>query len=690
MTPTASDATRAPRSSVRRWFTMSLGLAAICSTLVVSASTSTTIAAGPADDDWLGIVNVYRSQSGLAPVAENPAWSNGATNHSCWMLLNGIAHDETPGSLGYTADGDLAGNSGNVAVSSSSSATTRSHIDLWMTGPFHAIGLLRPSLSQAAYGSCASPPNPTRTQWKSAATLDVVRGNNWGAAKLATPVVFPGNGATTSLTRFIAETPDPRTFCGWGSQTVGLPLIAMMPANVTTASATLVGPSGPVPTCVLHKANTSGTASSILGGDNAVVVVPAAPLTTGTYTVSVGSNGGNANWTFTVDPTAALTPVPTAPPAPLGHTAALTSQMPFEPMTPFRFADSRSNLTLDRLPANQQIRVRIAGRSGLPADITAISANFTGVGSSAAGYLTASNCADADPSFSTLNYEADDGVPNQAIIALSGGDLCLFSSQATDIVIDINGYVSPTATQVFIPVAPQRLFDSRPSAQPLRVGQVLRVAVAGGASPAPAGAVAVAVNLTGVMPDETGWIRAFPCDAPEPTSSSLNPRIGRARANSAIIPTAADGTICLTSNVTSHVIVDITGWFGKGDGQQFVPISPIRLADTRQTHRVLNGGAGPVMLVPGRELRVQIAGTRGIGADVRAATLNLVAVGATSPGFIVAVPCGQPSNVSNVNFTSESGAVANGANVQLDAAGSICVTTSAPTHVLVDITGVWK
>jgi len=672
---------------------MSLGLAAICSTLVLSASTSTATAAGPAADDWLGIVNVYRSQSGLAPVANNPAWSNGATNHSCWMLLNGIAHDETPGSPGYTADGDLAGNSGNVAVSSSSSATTRSHIDLWMTGPFHAIGLLRPSLSQAAYGLCASPPNPTRTQWKSAATLDVVRGNNWGAAKLATPVVFPGNGATTSLTRFIAETPDPRTFCGWGSQTVGLPLIAMMPSNVTTASATLIGPSGPVPTCVLHKANTSGTASSILGGDNAVVVVPAAPLAAGSYTVSVSSNGGDANWAFNVDPTAALTPVPPAAPAapaPLSDTGALTSRMPFQPMTPFRFADSRSNVTLGRLPANQQIRVPIAGRSGLPADITAISANFTGVGSTAAGYLTASNCAEVSPSFSTLNFEANDGVPNQAIIPLSGGDLCLFSSEATDIVIDINGYASPTASQVFVPVAPQRLFDSRPSAQPLRPGQVLRVAVEGGSSPAPSGAVAVAVNLTGVLPDETGWIRAFPCDAPEPTTSSLNPRVGRARANSAIIPTATDGTICLTSNVTSHVIVDITGWFGTQGGEQFVPIRPIRLADTRQTHPVLNGGAGPVMLVPGRELRIQVAGTRGIGADIRAATLNLAAVGAREQGFLVAVPCGQPSEVSNLNFTSETGAVANGANVQLDAAGSICVTTSAPTHVLVDITGVWK
>jgi len=672
---------------------MSLGLAAVCSTLVLSGATPTATAAGPAADDWLGIVNVYRSQSGLAPVANNPAWSSGATNHSCWMLLNGIAHDESPGSPGYTVDGDLAGNSGNVAVSSSSSATTRSHIDLWMTGPFHAIGLLRPSLSQAAYGLCASPPNPTRTRWKSAATLDVVRGNNWGAAKLATPVVFPGNGATTSLTRFIAETPDPRTFCAWGSQTVGLPLIAMMPSNVTTASATLIGPNGPVPTCVLHKANTSGTASSILGGDNAVVVVPAAPLAAGSYTVSVTSNGGDANWAFNVDPSSTLgvsTPPPAAPAMPLESTTDLAVQMPFQPMTPFRFADSRSNIALSRLPANQQVRVKIAGRSGLPADITAISANFTGVGAPAAGYLTASNCAEVNPSFSTLNYEADDGVPNQAIIPLAGGDLCLFSSQTTDIVIDINGYVSPSASQVFMPVTPQRLFDSRPSAQPLRPGQVLRVAVEGGASPAPAGAVAVAVNLTGVLPDETGWIRAFPCDAPEPSSSSMNPRVGRARANSAIIPTAADGTICLTSNVTSHVIVDITGWFGDGGGQQFVPIRPIRLADTRQAHPTLNGEAGPVMLAPGRELRVQVAGTRGISAEVRAATLNLVAVGATAPGFIVAVPCGQPSDVSNVNFTSDSGAVANGANVQLDATGAVCVTTSATTHVLVDITGVWK
>ncbi|HSP27733.1 MAG TPA: CAP domain-containing protein, partial [Ilumatobacteraceae bacterium] len=454
--PTISTATIAAHSSsARRRLTVALGTALLCTTLVVGGTTSPASASGPAADDWLGIVNVYRAQSGLAPVVNNSAWSSGALNHSCWMLLNGIAHDEVPGTPGYTVEGDQAGNSGNVASSSNAAATPLSHINLWMSGPFHAIGLLRPGLQQAAFGMCASPPNPTNTQWKSAATLDVVRGTNWGVPKPATPIVFPGNGATTNLTRFIAETPDPRSFCGWGAQTVGLPLIALMPSNVTAANATLVGPSGPVPTCVLHKSNPNGVASSILGGDNAVVVVPASPLTTGRYTVSVGSNGGNANWSFNVDPSAPLSLVPAAPPAapgPLSNTSALTTEMPFQPVTPFRFADSRSNLALGRLPAKQQVRVRIAGVSGLPPDITAVSANFTAVGAPQDGYLTASNCAEVDPSFSTLNYEANDGVPNQAIIPLSGGHLCLFSSEATDIVIDVNGYVSPSAKQVFVPV----------------------------------------------------------------------------------------------------------------------------------------------------------------------------------------------------------------------------------------------
>lgn len=659
----------------------------VAAALAVVTPTASAAPTTPAATDWLGIVNVYRAQSGLTPIAENPAWSSGSRNHSCWMLLNGIAHDETPGSPGYTPDGDEAGNSGNVAVSSSSEATPRGHIDLWMSGPFHAIGILRPSLTHAAYGMCASPPNPSTTRWNSAATLDVVRGNNWGAPKPAAPIVFPGNGSTTSLTRFVAESPDPRSFCNWGAQNVGLPLIAMMPSAVSAATATLNGPGGAVPTCVLTRSNTSGTASAILGGDNAVVVVPATPLTAGTYTANVTSDGGTVTWSFNVDSTAPLTAVMPSPQA-LETTTAIGDRLPFQPITPFRLADSRSHVGLERLAPNQQVRVRIAGRSGLPADMSAISANFTAVSSPAAGYLTASNCAEVNPSFSTLNYEANDAVPNQAIIPLDQGDICLFSSQWTDVIIDVNGYVAPESTQVLVPVTPKRLYDSRGS-QPLRPGQVLRVDVEGGASPAPDAAVAVAVNITGVSPDRSGWVRAFPCDVAEPGVSSLNPRVGRARANSALVPTGADGTICLTSDITTDVIIDITGWFGDRDGRQFLPIRPIRLADTRQNHPVLNGGAGPTVLVPGRALRVEIAGTRGISSSARAATLNVVATGGSQGGYLTVAPCGQPTDVSTLNFP-ESGATANGATVMLDSSGAVCVTTSSPTHVIVDITGTWE
>ncbi|HYN32759.1 MAG TPA: hypothetical protein VES40_09045, partial [Ilumatobacteraceae bacterium] len=297
-------------------------------------------------------------------------------------------------------------------------------------------------------------------------------------------------------------------------------------------------------------------------------------------------------------------------------------------------------------------------------------------------------CAETNPSFSTLNFEAYDGVPNQAIIPLDRGALCLFASADTDVIIDINGYVSPGATQWFNPVIPRRLLDTRVS-QPLRAGEVFRVDVEGNGSPAPDAAVAVAVNLTGVSPDQDGWVRAFPCDVAETEVSSMNPRVGLARANSAIVPTAADGTICLTSNITTHVIIDITGWFGPRGGLNFVPLTPLRLADTRQAHPELNGGSATRMVQPGEVFRVQVAGSRGIAANAKGATLNLVATGGPAPGFLTVVPCGGGSEVSNLNYPGV-GAVANGATVMLDGQGSVCVTTSAPTFLIVDITGIWK
>ena len=250
----------------------------------------------PAAADWLSTVNYYRAMAGVGAVVEDPALSPGAYNHSCYMLLNDITHDELPGAPGYTSSGDAAGNASNVAVSSATGLTNRSFVELWITAPFHAIGILRPNLERAGYGQCE---NPNTARWRSGATLNVLSGLG-PQQGLANPILFPGNGTVTSLTNFIAESPNPVEMCGWGNTGAGLPVIAMMPegfnSNPTT---TMTGPDGPVTTCVLSANNTSGTARDILQGNNAVVVMPRSKLSPGVYSVTVSTSARTVSWSFT-------------------------------------------------------------------------------------------------------------------------------------------------------------------------------------------------------------------------------------------------------------------------------------------------------------------------------------------------------------------------------------------------------
>lgn len=347
-------------------------------TLLGAVLTAQTADAAPyppyiaSDSDYLTAVNYYRAMSGLGAVAEDPSLMSGAANHSCYMLSNGISHDEIPGRVGYTVDGDAAGNAANVAVHSDINATTKSFVDLWMTGPFHAIGVLRPNLQRVGYGECRNGSTPT---WHSGATLDVLHGLGPKAPQTA-PILFPGNGTTTSLYKFVAESPNPISLCRWKASTLaGLPVIAMMPSTIKTRpTATLVGPNGKkVPVCVLTWRNTKGTARAILKQANAVVVVPKAQLATGLQTVTIKfSRRSIVKWSFTVDPSAA-----TAVISPQSTSAIDPASMGWEPITPARFVDSRSTIGATMLMANTIKRVRLTDRLGVPAGALAVSGTIS-------------------------------------------------------------------------------------------------------------------------------------------------------------------------------------------------------------------------------------------------------------------------------------------------------------------------
>jgi len=654
------------------------GAASIAAVLFAGQiQTAGVVSAAPAEH-WLTVVNAYRGMSGLAPVTENSTWSAEAQAHSCYLLLNGISHDEVPGNPGYTPGGDTAGNSGNVAVSSSTTATARNHIDLWMTGPFHAIGILRPKLATSGFGICA---DAATSPWHSGGTLDVLRGVNPQGPTPTTATVFPGRNATIALDRFITESPNPLTFCGW-TGAAGLPLIAMMPGAVTSASATLTGPSGPLQTCVLHGENTDGTAQSILRSDNAVVVVPRNPLAPGTYTSTVTTTGGDVTWSFTIDPSAVLQ----APTIDLPNTAPASAKSTFEPVAPYRYADSRVSRQVVRLRAGIPTTVAIGG-----SDITAVSANFTVASPSAAGFLTVYNCSTDVPVVSTLNFTGG-AVPNQAFVPLLQGKLCLYSPVDTEIIIDINGYFrAATATSSgFVPVAPTRVYDTRQADIATLEPGVPRSITVEGLAGVPASANAVAVNLTVVAPSDFGFIRAYPCDQTGTSEvSNVNFEPLENRANSAIVPTSAAGTICVVSNAPTELLVDVAGYFVAGSGFQFTPLLPVRLLDTRSIYTELNPATGSATLSAGQVVQFKVAGTRGVPINAKAVSVNLTAAGASDSGFVTAYPCGTVPTVSNLNFSASTPAIANGALVPLSN-GDLCLFTSSAVHLIVDINGVWS
>ena len=666
----------------RRWSCLILALS-LCGSLAVA---STVQAANPsppfipARADWLTSVNYFRAMAGLPSVVEDPALSPGAFNHSCYMLLNDIAHDEIPGNPGYTSSGDASGNSSNVAVNSATGVSNRSFIELWMTGPFHAIGVLRPNLQRVGFGQCE---NPNTTRWHSGATLDVLRGLGPQQA-IGSPILFPGNGSVTNLTQFIAESPNPVQLCGWGTSGAGLPVIAMMPENFSSnPSASMTGPNGPVQTCVLSRHNTSGTAQSILGGDNATIVLPRAPLTAGTYTVTVNTSARTVTWSFTVDPAAG--DVSSGPPTASPSSGATG----WQPMTPARFVDSRFNIGATRLLGGVPKRIKLTGRQGLPLDALAISGNFTVALPAGAGFLTIWNCSNPMPDASTLNFASGDTVSNAATSPLDAtGNICAYSPVTTELIVDVSGYYTTAATTRFQAIVPDRVVDTRQGiglARRLTANQIVEVPLPA----APDDALGVMVNITAIHSDAVGYVTAFPCGGVPPTSS-VNPGIGDIRPNTATIALSASGSICLFTSSNVDILIDVFGYMVPSGTPVFTPSTPFRWIDTRSPWSTdLNFGLGGQRFSGGQTITVQIAGQRGVPANAKAVSFNLTAVdGAGDNGYVTAYPCGSPAPTSNVNFRYRQ-TVANGSMVALSASGQLCLYTFVSTHLLLDVNGWW-
>lgn len=222
---------------------------------------------------------------------------------------------------------------------------------------------------------------------------------------------------------------------------------------------------------------------------------------------------------------------------------------------------------------------------------------------------------------------------------------------------------SPTE---YVPLDPVRIVDTRETRdEPLPAGDTLTVDLT---AHVPTGTTAVAVNLTTAQTNAVGFLTAHPCDHPRSAVSSVNHTAGVPRGAMAILPLSADGTLCVYTAASGHVIVDLQGAFVASGGLRFSPAEPTRIVDTRET-----GRANPLVV------------NAPDGAD--AVAVNLTAARGDAPGFLTADACTvERSEVSNVNFLANE-PVAGAAIVPVSSAGTICVWSSTSVDVIVDLTG---
>ncbi|MEQ1701375.1 MAG: alpha/beta hydrolase [Ilumatobacteraceae bacterium] len=231
-----------------------------------------------------------------------------------------------------------------------------------------------------------------------------------------------------------------------------------------------------------------------------------------------------------------------------GYLAADT----FDDVTDVRLTDTRSGAAVLHGDANRSAVISLTATRTL-----------------GGGWLQALPC-DATPG-STSNLNTDAVGQTRAALAIvpfdADGEVCVYNSFATHLVVDLQGYFADGS---FDDVDDDRLADTRSGS---RVGAGSTTIIHGTPNSS------AFLSVVSTMSIGRGWLQVLPCDEVAGMTSNLNvDRAGLTIAGAAVARFDADGEACVYSSVSTHLIVDLQGYFTPGS---FDDVDDDRLLDTR-------------------------------------------------------------------------------------------------------------
>jgi len=279
-----------------------------------------------------------------------------------------------------------------------------------------------------------------------------------------------------------------------------------------------------------------------------------------------------------------------------------TTKLQFVSVTPCRVVDTRNaNGTFGGPPiqggTSRSFPIPQQTPCDIPATAAAYSLNVTLVPIEGApvSYLTIWPAGEVNrPVVSTMN-SLDGRIKANAAIVPAGvsGGVSVYVTNTTNVVIDIDGYFTPTSgsTLAFYSLTPCRVLDTRNTNGPLggpflTGGQERDLPVLSSTCHIPNSAQAYSLNFT-VVPyndEPLGYLTVWPQGSPRPQASILNNLTATIVANAAIVPAGTGGGIATYADQNTQLVADINGYFaapGEG-GLSLYPAVPCRVIDTRK------------------------------------------------------------------------------------------------------------
>ena len=336
-------------------------------------------------------------------------------------------------------------------------------------------------------------------------------------------------------------------------------------------------------------------------------------------------------------------------------------------VTPFRITDTRTGSGQPNagksLAAAATLNVQVTGLGTVPAGASAAVLNVTAVSPTASGFLTVFPAGITMPTVSNLNFTPGETVANLVTVPLSStGMVSIFNhAGSTNVVVDVDGYYTSTPSTngsgLYNSLSPTRVLGNLQLGGAIGPNTSVAVTVAGTAAAdgVPASATAVVANVTAAHGTLSSYLTAYPAGVTAmPTASNVNFVAGQAVPNRVTVGVGTNGQIEVYNHTgTVNVDVDVDGYYtgSGGTGSYFVPITPVRITDTRGA-TPLNGS--PIAANTSESFNLATTAS-GVPANASAVATNFTVAAGNAKGYLTVYPTSATTNpvASDVNWVAK-------------------------------------